>query len=238
MEFITCGSCKNPAVLLIHPAKCDGSCFEGLYPYLQDCYLICPTLDGHNLADNSVYESRSKEADLISEYLKTQGISSLQAVAGLSMGALAAFELFRRKEFEVKRLVLDGAPFQRMNPLLKFLFVKSQIAITEKCRKNPHAKLGVESLYPQLAPMMKKITAHYDIASIKNMTDDIGIEHDPCLDSENVIFLYGEKDPCRYSISKLKKKGSRCRVLTQRGFGHVQWILSNPEDYASLLRSG
>jgi pimeloyl-ACP methyl ester carboxylesterase len=115
MEFITCEESSNQAIPLIHPAKCDGHCFEGLYPYLQGYHIICPTLNEHNLAHKSTYESYHKEADAISAYLKAQGISSLKAVAGLSMGAVVAFELFRRSEFSISHLVLDGAPFYPIN---------------------------------------------------------------------------------------------------------------------------
>jgi pimeloyl-ACP methyl ester carboxylesterase len=236
MEFITWGSDKNPTMLLIHPSKCNGHCFELLYPYLQGFYLICPTLNGHNVNDHSVYENYQKETDAITAYIKEQKIHTLHTVLGLSLGTLEAYEIYRRKEFVINHLVLDGAPFHHMNRLAKYFMMKSQFVIRNKCRKNLNGKYPVDIMYPQFAPMMKEITAHYDDDTLVNMVRDIGgISLDKCIDNNQVTFLYGEKDPYRKTILDVQKSGYRCRTIIQQGCGHVQYILRNHQEYADLL---
>jgi pimeloyl-ACP methyl ester carboxylesterase len=235
LEFITSGTIGNPTILLIHPSKCNGHCFEFLFPFLAGYYLICPTLNGHQLSDNSVYESKEKEVDTISAYLKKTHINTLFAVLGASLGAQVAYELAIRDEFEIGHLYLDGAPFHHMNTLITSIAIQSQIAMGKKCRKKPDGKFLVDTMYPQLASMMKTITAHYDERTIQNMMNEIGLTLGPCVDTDKVTFLYGDKDPYRNTISDIQKSGFHCSVVIKQGYGHLQYLLQNPQEYAQIL---
>ncbi|MDR1042848.1 MAG: alpha/beta hydrolase [Clostridiales Family XIII bacterium] len=235
MEFVTVGSRDDPALLLIHPSKCDGHCFEVLYPYLRGYRLICPTLGGHNLDDDSVYEGGEAEAGMIERYLRSEGVAKLHAVLGVSIGAVVAYWLNRRGKVAIGRLVFDGAPFRRMSDRTKRLIIKRQIEISDKCRENPQGKFRADTMYPQLAPMMKKVSAHYSEATIRNIINDVGLELDGSIDSERVTFLYGEKDFYRRAIGDVKKAGYKCRREIRKGCGHIQWMLKEPEQYAKAL---
>jgi hypothetical protein len=61
---------------------------------------------------------------------------------------------------------------------------------------------------------------------------------DNSIDSERVTFLYGEKDLSRQAIRDIKRGGYRCRVEIQQGYGHIQWMLKDPERYAGVLIGG
>jgi pimeloyl-ACP methyl ester carboxylesterase len=235
MEFVTVGSRDDPAILLIHPSRCDGRCFEILYPYLRGYRLICPTLSGHNLNDDSVYGDGEAEAVAIEEYLESEGVARLHAALGMSLGALVAFRLNRRGRFAIGRLVFDGAPFHRMSGVAKRFIIRRQIKIRDKFRENPQGVFGVDERYPQWSPMMKEITAHYSDTTIRNIVKDVGVDLDDSIDSERVTFLFGEKDLSRRAIGDIKRGGYRCRVEVQQGCGHIQWMLKEPERYAGVL---
>jgi pimeloyl-ACP methyl ester carboxylesterase len=187
------------------------------------------------LNDDSVYEGGETEAGMIEGYLRSEGVAKLHAVLGVSIGAVVAYWLNRRGRVDIGRLVFDGAPFRRMSDKAKRLIIKHQIEISDKCRKNPQGKFRVDAMYPQLASMMKQISAHYSEATIRNIIHDIGLELDGSIDSENVTFLYGEKDFYRRAIGDVRKGGYKCRIEIQRGCGHTQWMLKEPERYAGVL---
>jgi hypothetical protein len=156
-------------------------------------------------------------------------------VLGLSLGATIAYELNRRKEIAIDYLFFDGAPFHKINNIVKCFIIKSQMIIRNKCRKNPHGKFKVDIIYPQLASMMKVVTAHYSDATLKNIIKEIGITLDNSIDTKKVTFLYGEKDYYRKTILDIKRNGYKCCIKIQYGCGHVQWILKEPERYAKML---
>jgi pimeloyl-ACP methyl ester carboxylesterase len=190
------------------------------------------------LKDDSVYEGGEAEAVAIEDYLESEGVAKLHAVLGMSLGALVAYRLNRRGRVAIDRLVFDGAPFHRMSDITKRFIVRRQIKIRNRCRENPRGKFGVDVRYPQWAPMMKEITAHYSDATIRNIVHEVGVELDGSIDSERVTFLYGEKDLSRRTIRDIEKGGYRCRVEVQQGYGHIQWMLKEPERYAGVLIGG
>jgi pimeloyl-ACP methyl ester carboxylesterase len=238
MEFVTVGSRGDPVMLLIHPSRCDGRCFELLYPHLRGYRLVCPTLGGHNLNDGSVYEGGEAAAREIEGWLASEGVANLHAVLGVSLGALVAYSLNRRGRAAIGRLVFDGAPFHRMGGAAKRLIIRRQIKIRDRLRENPPERSWLDERYPQLAPMLKEITAHYSDATIRNIVNDVGVSLDGSIDSERVTFLYGQKDLSRRALADIRRGGYRCRVEVQRGCGHIQWMLRAPAQYVRVLIGG
>jgi pimeloyl-ACP methyl ester carboxylesterase len=195
-------------------------------------------LGGHNLNDDSVYAGGEAEAVAIEDYLKSEGVARLHTVLGVSLGALVSYRLNRRGRVAIDRLIFDGAPFHRMSGITKHFIIRRQIKIRNRCRENPRGKFGMDERYPRWASMMKEITAHYSDATIRNIVRDVGVELDDSIDSERVTFLYGEKDLSRQAVRDIKRSGYRCRIEIQRGCGHIQWMLKEPERYAGVLIGG
>jgi esterase/lipase len=104
MQFKVKGNYNHPKILLVHAIYTDWRCFETLMGYLENDYcIIIPTLDGHG-TDDTVFHSVQEEADNIIEYLYENNILKLELIAGISLGGLIAFEVFRRKR--INRLLL------------------------------------------------------------------------------------------------------------------------------------
>ncbi len=112
MRFQTTGNPDGPIAVLIHAMFVTSDGFTTLVEYLKDNYfIIMPTLDGHDVAEGSTFLSIEDEADKILAYLQKNNIYGLDFILGTSLGAIIAFEVYRRNEVHINKVFLDGGPF-------------------------------------------------------------------------------------------------------------------------------
>lgn len=112
MIFKTAGVSGKPIILIVHAMFMSYNMYNELIKLLKDnYYIILPVLDGHDLCETSAFISAEDEAKKIISYLNENDISQIDILLGTSLGEIIAFEVFRKKEVNVRKLFLDGAPF-------------------------------------------------------------------------------------------------------------------------------
>lgn len=239
MKFTSSGSPRNPAVLLIHAMFLSEHMFQAVTSLLEEQYLVIrPTLDSHDVSDNSEFLSAQDEAAKILRYLQDHRITELEILAGISLGGIVAFEVFRQNLIPVRRVFLDGAPFIRLSGFrIAFMtYVFQWIAHTSA--RYPDKKNVLDKLFPAHAEEMKRICAKISDTSIGNLAkacytcelpDAISLN-----DGQSLTFLYGTKEKASMCIPSLKKY-TTCRLLIKEGYHHCEFLSKEPGKYAEML---
>ena len=242
MQVLTHGKKENPKILLIHPSESDGTCFSPLYPFMEDYYLIMPTLNGHNLEDHSCYQNKQEEARQILDWLEQHGIQELAVLAGLSIGCGVAWEIQQSRTIAVRKMVLDGASFLRHSRMAQLFLYLSFLRTSQTCRKHPEKMNLFNEEYPGIGERMKQIAGHYSSQSLKNMVKDvmggIPLKSDSIRRDDQIILIYGSRDPFIKSLRWFHKAGYPCREYIASGYGHCEYFCQKPSEYASLILNG
>lgn len=239
MTFQITGDPDRPKILLVHAMYMDGRCFEKLANDLAgDFCIILPTLNGHG-ADHTVFHSIQEEADQITAYLRKSGITEIEMIAGISLGGLIAFEVFRRQQIKIKHLFTDGAPFillpKYRRRIMEFLFKKVAHAI----RRNPQKRGIIDRRFPAAAAIMKEVCCRMTDESIRNLSEACYTYRLPetvdLEDHETATFLYGTAERAGRCIPDVRKY-QNAQVLVKDGYRHGQFLSESPKEYADLLR--
>ena len=131
MLFQTYGDRKNPAVLFFHAMGVTGLSGEPVAKYLQDTHFcILPTSTVY--CKGQKYVSKADEVRQVEEYLKSQGVESLNLVVASSLGADLAMVFLTSTELPIGHVFFDGGQFAQigkgtrriMTPFL-YLAIKS-----------------------------------------------------------------------------------------------------------------
>lgn len=240
MKFKTAGNPNGHRILLIHPMFATSKSFFNLIEYLKkDYFVITPTLDGHDKDENSTFLSIEDEADKILAYLQDNDIKELDFVLGTSLGAIIAFEVYKRNKICINKVYLDGGPFFKFGPLLQKIAAKKFCNICSKIRKNPeNAIKKLDNLFPGIGSEMMEVCCRITKESVKNLARACYSFTLPSLDKTEqkaVIFLYGTKEPARLCIFRLKKY-KYSHIIKKNGFNHCGYLLSCPKEYAEMLK--
>ena len=111
MNFLLCGDRNAPPVLLIHGIASDAeSCYGTIARRLGKSYrVILACLDGHDLYQETTFESISVCCEKIERYINKRFGGEVYAVSGFSLGGNAALELMKRGVIKTRCLHLDAA---------------------------------------------------------------------------------------------------------------------------------
>ena len=209
--------------------------FEKLLP---DYYLIIPTLDGHYAENKTSFLSLNDQADSILRYLNENNIGELYCIAGTSLGALTAFEIFKRQSVKVHKIIFDGGPFFNFNhfqqcifeTICRFLFFA--VKITRGNFLFPKSLSGIKSTVVNYSRFAAK-------ADIKNIAHSIfNLEIPVPLNDKNaeLVFLYGSKENALKSMKRFQGLDGY-RLIIKDNLGHCQFLVNFPEEYAKLISS-
>ncbi|WP_234120867.1 alpha/beta hydrolase [Clostridium hydrogenum] len=240
MKFKTTGNPNGHKILLIHAMFVTPGIFMTLTEYLKvDYFIIMPTLDGHDVDENSIFLSVEDEADKILAYLKDSNIKELDFILGTSLGAIIAFEIYKRNEILINKVYLEGGPFFKFGPLLKKIAAKKFCNICSNIRQNPENAIEkLDNIFPGLGNQMIEVCRHITEENVKNLAYACYSFTLPKLDitaQKSVVFLYGTKEPARLCIFRLKKY-KYSRIIKKNGFKHCGYLLSCPKEYAEMLK--
>ena len=131
MLFQTYGDRNHPAVLFFHAMGVTGASGEPVAKYLQDTHFcILPTSTVY--CKGQKYVSKADEVRQVEEYLKSQGVESLNLVVASSLGADLAMVFLTSTELPIGHVFFDGGQFAQigkgtrriMTPFL-YLAIKS-----------------------------------------------------------------------------------------------------------------
>jgi pimeloyl-ACP methyl ester carboxylesterase len=208
---------------------------------LRGYYLVIPILDGHSPDEDTIFVSVKAEADTIYAYLRNEGIDELEFIDGLSLGAIIAFEVYRRREIRIKRVFSDGGPFFSFGRGMKgFMRVAFGAPIKHPRlfgaiirRKFPYSNSGVD--------IAIDVCRHMKAESIRSLASACYSFMFPKLSEEaqrEMTFLYGEVEPANKSMPELQAHYPTARFLTIPGCHHCEYMSTNVHEYARILMSG
>jgi pimeloyl-ACP methyl ester carboxylesterase len=237
MLFKVLGNINNKRILLIHGMSMEGGNFYCLEALLPSFCLIIPTLDGHYAKGKTTFLSLNDQVDKIICYLNDNKIDELFCVAGISLGALIAFEIFKRDNIQVQKYIFDGGPFFKQNFFQKnimemiYKFIFFVVKITNGDFMFPKALLKIKTSVVNYSKFVTKT----DIKNIAHTIFNLEIP-ESINKNKDIIFLYGSKEMALKSMKRFKGVDGY-RLLIIKNWGHCQFFVNSPEEYAKLFNS-
>jgi hypothetical protein len=235
MKFNVVGSLHHSRKgILLHAMAVDAREFVRITEILSEDYcLILPTFDGHHAEDYVPFPTLTEQVDKILAWLAENNIDELDFIAGTSLGALAAFEIYKRGVLRVHKYVFDGGPFFEMNRggriRLEILF-----CCLLGLAKLPFAgRLGGKWFAPELIQMCAQgALTKKDIHAICESIFDLPIPEPLNAGNTQLVFCYGNENAFR---SYRRFKGLGGHTLVRNDYGHCGFVAHEPEAYAAML---
>ena len=240
MLFQTYGDRKNPAVLFFHAMGVTGASGEPVAKYLQDTHFcILPTSTVY--CKGQKYVSKADEVRQVEEYLKSQGVESLNLVVASSLGADLAMVFLTSTELPIGHVFFDGGQF-------------AQIGKGTRRIMTPFLYLAIKSLYWSKGRTLKKIMwcdddsiKPYFIAAGKNLTytnlrrqisDSLEDKPFPSLPEElqrHIYFEFGSiEDHFKYRQAVMKAYPYGNYPVFE-GYNHMQYQIRDPKGFAEMM---
>ena len=240
MLFQTYGDRKNPAVLFFHAMGVTGVSGEPVAKYLQDTHFcILPTSTVY--CKGQKYVSKADEVRQVEEYLKSQGVESLNLVVASSLGADLAMVFLTSTKLPIGHVFFDGGQF-------------AQIGKGARRIMTPFLYLAIKSLYWSKGRTLKKIMwcdddsiKPYFIAAGKNLTytnlrrqisDSLEDKPFPSLPEElqrHIYFEFGSiEDHFKYRQAVMKAYPYGNYPVFE-GYNHMQYQIRDPKGFAEMM---
>ena len=240
MLFQTYGDRKNPAVLFFHAMGVTEASGEPVAKYLQDTHFcILPTSTVY--CKGQKYVSKADEVRQVEEYLKSQGVESLNLVVASSLGTDLAMAFLTSTELPIGHVFFDGGQF-------------AQIGKGTRRIMTPFLYLAIKSLYWSKGKTLKKIMwcndesiKPYFIAAGKNLTytnlrrqisDSLEDKPFPSLPEElqrHIYFEFGSiEDHFKYRQAVMKAYPYGNYPVFE-GYNHMQYQIRDPKGFAEMM---
>ena len=240
MLFQTYGDRKNPAVLFFHAMGVTGVSGEPVAKYLQDTHFcILPTSTVY--CKGQKYVSKADKVRQVEEYLKSQGVESLNLVVASSLGADLAMVFLTSTKLPIGHVFFDGGQF-------------AQIGKGTRRIMTPFLYLAIKSLYWSKGKTLKKIMwcndesiKPYFIAAGKNLTytnlrrqisDSLEDKPFPSLPEElqrHIYFEFGSiEDHFKYRQAVMKAYPYGNYPVFE-GYNHMQYQIRDPKGFAEMM---
>ena len=240
MLFQTYGDRKKPAVLFFHAMGVTGASSEPVAKYLQDTHFcILPTSTVY--CKGQKYVSKADEVRQVEEYLKSQGVKSLNLVVASSLGADLAMAFLTSTELPIGHVFFDGGQF-------------AQIGKGTRRIMTPFLYLAIKSLYWSKGKTLKKIMwcdddfiKPYFIAAGKNLTytnlrrqisDSLEDKPFPSLPEELQRHIYfefgGIEDHFKYRQAVMEAYPYGNYPVFE-GYNHMQYQIRDPKGFAEMM---
>lgn len=240
MRFQTIGNYDRPKALLVHAMFMTSESFLTLVEYLkEDYFIIMPTLDGHEVEQDSIFLSIDDEVNKILTYLKQNKIGELDFILGTSLGAIIAFEVYHRNELHINKVFLDGGPFFKFGSLAEKIATNKFWGVCSQIQQSPQNAIEIaDKLFTGLGNLMFNVCSYITKESVKNLAHACYSFSLPKLEEASqkpLTFIYGTKEPARMCILRLKKYKYSC-ILKKKGYSHCGYLLNQPKEYAEMLK--
>lgn len=227
MIFKTFGDKNKQAILLIHTLFTDADFFAPAVNVLaKDYFVITPTLTGHY--PDSVYVSTADEIRQIEEYLATNAVTSLYAIAGFSLGGNLAYAFFCKHANRIEKAVIDSAPLFRLPRFVKNYYRKRYARCLRKIKSgtcDPAKELdknfnGMGQYQKDIAP----IVALESLSGLVESCFDTKVYRLRDIERDKVTFVYGSRDVARLCKVRLR----HYRICNRKGYGHCGYYREDP----------
>jgi pimeloyl-ACP methyl ester carboxylesterase len=147
MIFKEFGDPSKPTIILIHGGGLSNWMWQPEIALLQNQYhIVTPILDGHGEAYDTAFESISKSAQQIIEYINQNCSGTVFAICGLSVGAQITVEILANGNNIVQKAIVESAlvlPSKMISGMVKPMIDFSAFLI----KKRWFAKLQSKQMY-------------------------------------------------------------------------------------------
>jgi pimeloyl-ACP methyl ester carboxylesterase len=189
-----------------------------------------------------VFSSLDGQVEQILNYLDAKGLTELDFVAGVSLGALVAFEIYKRKRLKVRTYFFDGGPFFKITAIREktmTVFFWFLMFLTKRLpRFSSRAATGRYGF--ELATCIARVSRiirFRDIANMMNTGFNLDIPAPLRDGSARLVFVYGGREDAYRSFRRFRNEAD-VTLIVKDGFAHCQYLAKHPAEYADMLRSG
>lgn len=239
MYFETYGTAERPCVLLLHTMFTTGSLFKEIILLLKSrFFLVVPTLDGYDPAEETEYPGANEELGQIEAFLRDKGIRELADAAGSSLGAMLAWRLWQRGHIPIRRLILDSPSFGWDSATaMENAEVFWQLAQT--VRAAPEVVSIFEEHYGEFGSIMRDSCAAVSENTIRRSCETC---FGPQLPEQirtggtKILLVYGEDDPNYQEKGKVLAGRTNVSLVVKPGYGHCGFLMNSPLEFANMLK--
>ena len=245
MEILEYGNPKNEKIILIHGFQSPYQIWDDYIDYYKNDYcVIVPILAGHNINKNDDFVSFDICAKELEEYYVTKYGNKVFAIYGMSMGGILASYIWKNKNIEIEKLILESSPLLSWNKLMTNYFTKWYLNITHKTQNRDERtiKQAVGTIISEdKEKEFLELFDHLSDKTIINCIQEVGKFNLPIdintLNTE-IYYFYGSKINeilFRKVAHYLKKNYQNTTAICLKGKGHCEDALMNPEEHIKTL---
>ena len=245
MEILEYGNPKNEKIILIHGFQSPYQIWDDYIDYYKNDYcVIVPILAGHNINKNDDFVSFDICAKELEEYYVTKYGNKVFAIYGMSMGGILASYIWKNKNIEIEKLILESSPLLSWNKFMTNYFTKWYLNITHKTQNRDERtiKQAVGTIISEdKEKVFLELFDHLSDKTIINCIQEVGKFNLPIdintLNTE-IYYFYGSKINeilFRKVAHYLKKNYQNTTAVCLKGKGHCEDALMNPEEHIKTL---
>lgn len=244
MQILEYGDPKKEKIILIHGFESPYQIWDDYVDYYKkDFCLIVPILTGHNINEKEDFISFEKCAKELEDYYTSRYGNKVFAIYGMSMGGVLASFIWKNRNIEIKKLILESSPILGYGKMMTNMLIKQYLSITHKAQAGDKKTLkqAINSMVTEdKLDIFLKLLNHITDTTITNYITEIGKFRLDVEDENNteIYYLYGSKinEILFKKVAKyLEKKYQNAKTICLKGKGHCEDALLNPNDHIKVL---
>ena len=247
MEILEYGNPKNEKIILIHGFQSPYQIWDDYIDYYKNDYcVIVPILAGHNINEKEDFVSFDICAKELEEYYITKYGNKVFAIYGMSMGGILASYIWKNKNIEIEKLILESSPLLSWNKFMTNYFTKWYLNITHKTQNRDERtiKQAIGTIVSEdKVDVFFELFDHLSDKTIINCVQEVGkfnLPSDINTPNTEIYYFYGSKINeilFRKVAHYLKKnyQNTTTTTICLKGKGHCEDALINPEEHIKTL---
>lgn len=245
MEILEYGNPKNEKIILIHGFQSPYQIWDDYIDYYKNDYcVIVPILAGHNINEKEDFVSFDICAKELEEYYITKYGNKVFAIYGMSMGGILASYIWKNKNIEIEKLILESSPLLSWNKFMTNYFTKWYLNITHKTQNRDERtiKQAIGTIVSEdKVDVFLELFDHLSDKTIINCVQEVGkfnLPSDINTPNTEIYYFYGSKINeilFRKVAHYLKRNYQNTIAICLKGKGHCEDALINPKEHIKTL---
>ncbi|NBK96634.1 MAG: hypothetical protein EOM50_01205 [Erysipelotrichia bacterium] len=238
MEILEFGNQKQDKIILIHGFESPYQIWDDYIEYYKKDYcVIVPILTGHNVNENTDFESFEKCVEELEDYYLKKYGNQVFAVYGMSMGGVLASILWQNQNIKIDKLIVESSPLLGYGNMMTRILTKQYLTITHKAqaRDEKTVRRAVNSIIPEdKLDVFLEMMDNMSDTTITNYIRQIGsykLPGDINTSNTEVYYYYGTKINellAKKTAEYIRKKYPSSKIKCFQGKGHCEDSLLNP----------
>lgn len=247
MEILEYGNSKQDKIILIHGFESPYQIWDDYVKYYKNDYcVIVPILTGHNVNENTNFESFEICVKELEDYYISKYGNKVFAVYGMSMGGVFASILWQNGNIKIDKLIMESSPLLGLENFMIKILTKQYLTITHKAhaRDKKTVRGAVNSMVTEdKLDIFMELLDHISDTTITNYIREIGKHKLPSnIDTPEteIYYLYGGKirEILFKKVAKfLERNYQNANTMCLSGKGHCEDALLNPNEHIKVLNN-